>query len=112
MRHGFGVAFFPEHSRYFGRFENGLMCGVGIYVHPDMSRFEGMFLNNKPDGPGSYYEKDAMTGQYTASHAIWQGGKKVKEAHASFVPNYADLPDDTSKVVISDIFVWRLLRAI
>lgn len=97
-RHGFGAAYFPEHSRYFGRFENNLMSGVGIYVHPDQSRFEGMFFNNKPDGPGSYYEKDHFTGHFNGSHALWQGGKKVKETNTPFLPTYADLPDDTSKV--------------
>jgi hypothetical protein len=80
VRHGFGVAYYSEGSKYFGRYEHNLMSGVGIYVHPDGNRFEGMFYNNKADGIGSFYERDAFTGNFTGTHALWQAGKKIKDA--------------------------------
>lgn len=103
MRHGFGVAYYSEGSKYVGRYENNLMSGVGIYVHPDGNRFEGMFFNNKADGPGSFYERDPFTGNFSGTHALWQAGKKLKEANAPFVPTLADLPDDTTKNLFNEI---------
>jgi hypothetical protein len=98
LRHGFGVAYFDEGAKYFGRYEGGLVCGVGIYCHPNGDRFEGMFFSNKPDGPGSFYERDVYTGNFTGSHAVWQAGRKVKDTNFPFVPTSADLPDHDGKV--------------
>lgn len=111
MRHGFGIAYFPENSRYFGRFENNLMNGLGIYCHSNGDRFEGMFYNNKPDGPGSFYERDLNNpGHWNSSHAIWQGGRKVKETNVPFIPTTADLPEDINKV--KEILINLLPRTI
>lgn len=103
MRHGFGIAFYSESSKYYGRYENNLMSGVGIYVHPDGNRFEGMFFNNKADGPGSFYERDTFTGNFSGTHALWQAGKKLKETNTPFIPTLADLPDDTTKNLFTEI---------
>jgi len=35
QRHGFGVAYYPEKSKFFGRFEMGAMSGIGqLCIHP------------------------------------------------------------------------------
>lgn len=82
------------------------MCGVGIYCHPNGDRFEGMFFGNKPDGPGSFYERDHYTGNHTGNHAIWQGGRKVKDTNFPFVPTSADLPDHDGKVRDYFFIIW------
>ena len=68
-----------------------------------------MFFGNKPDGPGSFYERDHYTGNYTGNHAIWQGGRKVKDTNFPFVPTSADLPDHDGKVRDSFFIICFLL---
>lgn len=106
LKHGFGVGWPGDNARYFGRYDRDAMNGVGVYCHPTGSRVEGMFIGNRLDGPGSFYEVERTADgaeTWTATHHVYQVGRKSQEMHVPFTPTAADLPDDSNQVRLSSI---------
>ncbi|XP_025093968.1 MORN repeat-containing protein 4-like [Pomacea canaliculata] len=59
-RHGIGYLAFPDTSKYWGQFEDGMFGGLGILTFQDGSRYEGEFKKGKFHGLGIFTRKDKM----------------------------------------------------
>ncbi|KAL8580837.1 hypothetical protein ACOMHN_017341 [Nucella lapillus] len=59
-RHGYGHLVFPDGSKYWGVFDNGMYSGLGVMTFQDGSRYEGEFKQGKFHGLGVFQRADRM----------------------------------------------------
>lgn len=78
MRSLTGTAHFANHNMgdYVGGWVDGLRHGDGVIFFSDGSRFEGSFVRGLRDGSGILYKSDG-----TVIRGLWRGGKKVDTEH-------------------------------
>ena len=58
VKHGRGIQYFEEGSKYYGYFSQDKANIKGKLIHSDGDIYEGEWLNNIPNGKGKYTLKD------------------------------------------------------
>jgi len=79
-RHGHGVFYYPDGSKYDGEWNENLREGHGIYTYPNNDTYEGEWKNHQRDGRGTY--------TYAATKAkyigTWNSGKRQGPGEMEF----------------------------
>ena len=75
MKHGKGVFYYANGSRYEGEFRNDDQNGFGTYFYTDSSKYEGEWKDDKKDGQGIFYfpNGDKYVGDWKDNHKYGHG---------------------------------------
>ncbi|CAF4768297.1 unnamed protein product [Rotaria socialis] len=53
-RHGQGIFYYPDGSKYEGEWNDNVRDGHGIYTYPNNDTYEGEWRNHQREGTGTY----------------------------------------------------------
>ena len=81
VKHGRGIQYFEEGSKYYGYFIQDKANIKGKLIHSDGDIYEGGWLNNVPNGKGKYIHKDGT---------IYEGDWKEDKQHGKGKEKWPD----------------------